>query len=148
MANFTTITDFTPDRFAPTKWDTAEKKAAFAKQFINFVHSDFAQSKFPKAFYLRLSVSFHNIAHFNQHGFFEEFFTTTEDKVRFLRQTLMAPCYGDAAFTYCDVERALQSWLRENDVLAHYENRLAAETEANERAVLARLQAKYTHQPE
>ena len=143
MSNFTTITDFTPDRFTPTKWDTADKKAAFARQFIKFVQSDFARSKFPKAFYQRLSMTFSHIAHFNQHGFFETFFTTTENKVRFLRMTLAHPCYGDPAWTYSDVERALQTWLRENDVLAKYKTRLAAETEAAERAVLTRLQAKY-----
>lgn len=88
-------------------------------------------------------MTFSMIAHFNQHGFFETFFTTTEGKVRFLRMTLAHPCYGDPAWTYSDVERAFHGWLRENDVLAQYENRLAAETEANERAVLARLRAKY-----
>jgi hypothetical protein len=143
MTTFTTITDYTPDRFTPTKWDTADKKAAFARQFIKFVQSDFARSKFPKTFYQRLSMCFGHIAHFNQHGFFETFFTTTQDRLRFLRMTLAHPCYGDPAWTYSDVERALQEWLRENDVLACYENRLEEETEAAERAVLARLQVKY-----
>lgn len=143
MSNFTTITDFTADRFTPTKWDSSDKKATFAKQFIRFVESDFARSKFPKTFYQRLSMTFSMIAHFNQHGFFETFFTTTEGKVRFLRMTLAHPCYGDPAWTYSDVERALQTWLRENDVLARYEARLEEETEAAERAALARLQAKY-----
>ena len=143
MNNFKTITDFTPDKFIPTQWDTAEKKAAFAKQFIRFVQSDFAESKFPKAFYVRLSMTFGHIAHYNQGGFFEEFFTLTADKVRFLRQTLAHPCYGDPSWTYSDVEKSLQSWLRQNDVLAHYENRLAEEQEADERSTLAHLQAKY-----
>jgi hypothetical protein len=143
MGNFTTIADFTPDRFTPTKWDTGDKKAAFAKQFIRFVQSDFARSKFPKAFYQRLSMTFGHIAHFNEHGFFETYFTTTEGKVRFLRMTLAHPCYGDPAWTYSDVERALQEWLREHEVLAKYEAHLAEETEVAERAVLARLQVKY-----
>lgn len=143
MSNFITITDFTTEKFTPTKWDTADKKAAFAKQFINFVQSDFAQTKFPKTFYQRLSMTFGHIAHYNQGGFYVTFFTTTQDKVRFLRMTLAHPCHGDPTYTYSDVERALQRWLRENDVLAHYENRLAAETETAERAALARLQAKY-----
>jgi hypothetical protein len=138
-----TITDFAADRFTPTKWDTADKKAAFARQFIKFVQSDFARSKFPKTFYQRLSMTFGHIAHFNQHGFFETFFTSTDGKVHFLRLTLAYPCHGDPAWTYSDVEHALQTWLRKNDVLARYEDRLAEETEAAERAVLARLQAKY-----
>ena len=85
MSNFKTITDFTADRFTSTQWDSADRKAAFAKQFIRFVQSDFAKSKFPKAFYVRLSMTFGHIAHYNQGGFFETFFTTTQDKVRFLR---------------------------------------------------------------
>ena len=57
--------------------------------------------------------------------------------------TLAHPCWGDPAFTYSDVERALQSWLHQNGVLGRYERRLAAEQEAAERAELARLKAKY-----
>ena len=57
--------------------------------------------------------------------------------------TLAHPCWGDPAFTYSDVERALQSWLHQNGVLGEYEQRLADEQEAAERAELTRLQAKY-----
>lgn len=138
MNDFKTINDFTADRFTPTQWDSADRKAAFAKQFIRFVQCDFS-----KAFYVRLSMTFGHIAHYNQGGFFEEFFTTTQDKFRFLRLTLAYPCYGDPAWTFSDVEKALQSWLRENAVLTKYEQRLADETEAEEKATLARLQAKY-----
>ncbi len=143
MNTFTTISDFAPDQFTATKWEGADKKAKFAKQFIKFVKSDFAQSQFPHLFYVRLSLTFGHIAHYNQSGFFETFFTTTQDKVRFLRQTLQHPCWGDPTFTYSDVEKALQAWLRESGVLARYEQRLAQEQESAERAVLARLQAKY-----
>jgi hypothetical protein len=146
MNNFNTIADFTPECFSPTKWDNAEKKTTFARQFIKFVRSDFAKSQFPKTFYTRLSGTFGHIAHYNQGGFYDEFFITTADKVRFLRQTMQHPCYGDPAYTYSDVERALQSWLRENGLPAQYEVRLAQEQEAEERAVLARLQAKYGEQ--
>jgi hypothetical protein len=146
MSNFTTITDFTADRFTPTEWDSGDRKPAFAKQFIRFVQADFTRSKFPKTFYERLSTTFGHIAHFNQHGFFEEFFTTTEGKVRFLRMTLTHPCYGDPVWTYSDVERALQKWLLHHDILGKYESRLAEETEADERATLARLQEKYGNQ--
>jgi hypothetical protein len=143
MSDFQSITDFTADRFAPTKWDSADKKAAFAKQFIRFVQSEFARTKFPKAFYHRLSLMFGHIAHFNQHGFFETFFMTTPDKVRFLRLTLAHPCHGDPAGTFSDVERALQSWLMQSGILQKYEKRLAEEQETAERKLLARLKAKY-----
>jgi hypothetical protein len=126
MSGFTNITDFTANRFTPTKWQSADDKARFAKQFIRFVQSDFSMEQFPKTFYVRLSLTFGHIAHYNQHGFFDTFFTTTEGKVRFLRLTLAHPCWGDPAFTYSDVERASQGWLREGAFLNKYEQRLSA----------------------
>lgn len=135
--------EFTAENFTPTKWDDAATKARFAKQFVRFVKSDFCVRQFTQAFYKRLSLSFGHIAHFNRHGFFETFFASTEGKVRFLRHTLRHQCWGDPAFTYSDVERALQSWLRQNGVLERYQQKLAEEQEAAERAELARLQAKY-----
>lgn len=140
---FGTINDFTADQFAPTRWEDAEEKARFARRFIRLVESDFAERDFPQALYRRLALTFGHIAHYNRNGFYGEFFTATEGKVRFLRMTLAHPCWGDPAFTYSDVERALQSWLHQNAVLGEYERRLAAEQEAAERADLARLQAKY-----
>jgi hypothetical protein len=138
---------FTAKEFTPTKWDDGQTKANFARQFVKFLESDFDQRQFSQAFYRRLSMTFGHIAHFNRQGFVETFFTTTTDKVRFLRMTLAHPCFGDPAFTYSDVERALQCWLRETGILARYEQRLADETEAAERAQLARLKAKYESTP-
>ncbi len=109
---FGTTKDFTADQFTPTRWDDAEEKARFARRFIRFVESDFAERQFPHTFYRRLALTFGHIAHYNRHGFYGEFFTATEGKVRFLRMTLAHPCWGDPAFTYSDVERSLQSWLR------------------------------------
>src|SRR6266498_3325175 len=49
----------------------------------------------------------------------------------------------DPAFTYCDVEAALQQWLLSVATLDLLAARLAAEREARERAELHRLLAKY-----
>jgi hypothetical protein len=135
--------NFQPSQFTPTQWDTAQDKMRFAQQFVRFVESDFAEKHFTDRFYRRLSNTFSHIAHYNRGGFWDEFFTTTADKVRFLKQTLQHPCYGDVAWTYSDVERALQQWLKASDVLERYQRKLAEETEATERAELARLQHKY-----
>ena len=134
---------FDASQFTPTQWDTAQDKAAFAKQFVRFVQSDFAAKHFTKKFYQRLSMTFGNIAHFNRAGFWDEFFTSTADKVRFLEQTLQHPCYGDSAWTYSDVEQALQAWLRADGTLERYRQQLAEETESGERAELVRLRGKY-----
>ena len=130
-------------QFTPTEWDTAQDKAAFAKQFMRFVRSDFAAKHFTERFYRRLSNTFGNIAHYNRGGFWAEFFTTTADKVRFLEHILQPPCYGDPAWTYSDVERSLQAWLRAEGILDRYRQSLAEETEKAERTELARLQQKY-----
>jgi len=55
---FTTITDFTADKFTPTTWEDAKKKAHFAKTFIRFVEADFPRRQFAKAFYRRLYQTF------------------------------------------------------------------------------------------
>ena len=81
---------FTADQFTPTKWETASDKAAFANRFVRFVQSDFAAKHFTDKFYRRLSNCFGMIAHYNRGGFWSEFFTTTEDKVRFWKDLPMA----------------------------------------------------------
>lgn len=134
---------FTADQFTPTKWDTAEDKAKFANQFVSFVSSGFKQSKFTKAFYRRLSNTFGHIAHYNQYGFWDTFFTNINDKVVFIEQSLSHPCYGDAAWTYSDVERVLQTWLRENNVLSNLRDEANEEQTASELATLAHLKEKY-----
>jgi hypothetical protein len=136
--------NFQPSQLTATKWDTAEDKVRFAKQFVRFVQSGFAEQHFTDRFYRRLCNTFGNIAHYNRGGFWSEFFTTTADKVRFLEQTLQYPCYGDPAWTYSDVERVLQAWLRTDGTLDRCRQRLTEEIEAAERAELALLQRKYS----
>ncbi len=134
---------FEPSQFTPTKWETAKDKAAFANRFVRFVESDFALKHFTEKFYRRLTNTFGHIAHYNRGGFFETFFTTSANKVRFLEMTLRWSWGGDPAGTYSDVERVLQQWLQASGLLEQYRQRLAEETEAGERAELTRLQAKY-----
>jgi hypothetical protein len=97
---FGTINDFTADQFTPTRWEGAEEKARFDRRFIRIVESAFAERDVPQALYRRLALTFGHIAHYNRRGFYEEFFTATEGKVRFLRMTLGHPCWGDPGFTY------------------------------------------------
>jgi len=134
---------FTANQFTPTKFDTAEDKAKFANQFVKFVASGFKQSLFTKAFYRRLSMTFGHIAHYNQYGFWDVFFSNTRTKLTFIEQTLRHPCYGDAAWTYCDVERALQTWLLENNVLRNVMQEANEERVASDLATLARLKKEY-----
>ena len=134
---------YRPENFTPTKWSTGKDKARFVEQFAAFVNSDFNFAKFPKTFYTQLSNTFGHIAHYNQHGFYEEFFRCPQDIVRFLRLTVGYPCFGDPAWTFCDAEKAIQRWLEEDGTLARWQQRLADTVEAAERAELNRLQTKY-----
>jgi len=129
--------------FCPTKWDSAEQKKKFMKHFLRFAEKGFPESLFPKWFYQRLSNTFGHIAHYNRAGFYGTFFTTPKGRVDFLRICLDYPCYGDPAYTYSDVERAIQDALREGKFLERYERELAGAVETRERAELARLKAKY-----
>lgn len=134
---------FTADQFKPTKFDTADDKLWFAKQFVKFVKSGFEHRHFTDRFYRRLSNTFGHIAHYDRGGFWQTFFDSTEGKVRFLEITLRHPCYGDPAWTYSDVERELKRWLAVEGTLAKYRERLAGEVEAVERAEFERLQRKF-----
>ena len=129
--------------FTPTKWDTGEDKARFGNALLKFIANDCPRTTFKKPFYRRLSNTFGHIAHYNLEGFFETFFEDTSQKIEFLQQTLQWPCYGNPDYTYCDIERIIQSRIRRSGLLSIKQAQLAAETRQKELAVLNRLKAKY-----
>jgi hypothetical protein len=134
---------FTAEEFTPTQWDSAETKAEFANHFVRFVESDFKQSLFTKKFYNRLSMCFDHIAHYNQGGFWETFFTSDQDKLDFLTQTISQGGYGDPHWTYSDVERVLRQWVFDTGLIDTYQQKANATVESQERAELDRLRTKY-----
>lgn len=136
---------FKAEQFVATQHATAEQKARFANQFVRFVESDFDRTKFTKWFYTRLSMCFGHIAHFNQSGFYGTFFRRTSAIRDFLMITVEArySYNSDPTYTYCDVEIALAKWVKEQKLVEKYEAKLAAEIEAGERMMLAKLKAKY-----
>jgi hypothetical protein len=138
---------FDPVMFTPTQWSSAAEKALFANNFSRFIASDFKLSLFTEKLYARLSNCFGHIANYNRIGFIAEFFKTIPGKIDFLDQTIRHPCYGDPAFTYSDVEKAVILRLRACGIVAFYRGLQAAETEAQERRLLAALRAKYEAAP-
>jgi hypothetical protein len=76
-------------------------------------------------------------------GFWEEWFTTEADRVRFLENLLHWPCYGDPKFTFSDVERALQREIGTRDYLFRYQAIADAALRSKEVAMLETLEAKY-----
>jgi hypothetical protein len=99
--------------FTPTEFSTVADKEKFAAHFQRFVSGGFKRTVFPKWFYNRLSMTFAMIAHYDRNGFYAEYFEDPYETSRFLEECLAYPCYGDPAYTYSDVERYLQGWLRE-----------------------------------
>jgi hypothetical protein len=86
-------------------------------------------------------LTFGHIAHYNQHGFWAEYFTSTKDKAHFLwRCAYWDPC-GDPKFTWCDVEISLRGYCRTK--AAAYQAKAEQELEAAERSELERLKNKY-----
>ncbi len=129
--------------YTATKWNTAEDKAKFVEHFMKFVKKDFPQHLFTKKFYSRLSNTFGHIAHYNQLGFWEEFFTTTADKVRFIEMTLNFHCYGDPAYTFSDAEREIQNRMMGSGILAHYKAQYENELCNAEYSEYQRLKEKF-----
>jgi len=134
---------FLPSEFMPTKFSTAQDKAEFGNAFLHFIESEWARTAFSKSFYHRLSMCFSHIAHYDASGFYETWFTSDADRLRFLRHTLAWPCWGDPEYTFCDVERAIQHEIRKRNYLARYELRAAEAARSSEMEILKRLEAKY-----
>ena len=136
-------THFAADRFAPTHHDSGAAKARFANHYVRFVAAGFDRALFQQWFYRRLCMTFGHIAHTDLDGFYNTCLERTFDQHGFVDRALRWRCPGDPAFTYCDVEAALQQWLWSVGALDLLAARLAAEREARERAELHRLLAKY-----
>ena len=134
---------FTDEDFTATKLDTTADKAWFANALCNFIASDCKRSLWTKRLYNRLSLGFGHIAHYSDAGFWDVFFTSTQGKLDFLGQTMSHRCFGDPAYTYSDVERAIRTRLKRSGIVSAYQALHAAEIENVERAMLARLSAKY-----
>jgi hypothetical protein len=98
--------------FTATPHSTAEDKEKFFKHFLRFVASGYKYTLFHKWFYVRLSMTFGHIAHYNKDGFYREFFGEPESVTHFWKQTMGYGCYGHPQFTYCDVEKAIQAHYR------------------------------------
>jgi hypothetical protein len=134
---------FLPSEFVPTKFSTAQDKADFGNSLLHLIEFEWALALFSKSLYNRLSMCFGHIAHVDRIGFYETWFTSDADRLRFLRHTLDWPCWGDPEFTFCDVERAIKQEVRKRNYLARYELRAAEAVSSREMEILKQLEAKY-----
>jgi len=133
---------FLAHEFTPTKFRTADEKAKFANHFFRFVDSNFAANLFTQKFYERLSNTFGHIAHCSKAGFYEEFFCNAADQLRFLDQIVKCPCHGDPAWTFSDVERAIQKEVARQHLVERQELRLDEATQQTDVAISHRLRTR------
>jgi hypothetical protein len=94
-----------------TKWDAVADKEKFIKHFARFLKSGCKRTLFYKWFYIRLSMCFGFIAHYNINGFYSEKFSTPSRINDFKNSVREWPCYGSPEFTYSDCERILQKMI-------------------------------------
>lgn len=108
---------FAAAEFTATQWDDGAAKARFARHFLRFLGQGMPEHLFTQAFYRRLSLCFGHIAHYSRHGFLDHYFRTASDKRRFLQDSMDWSPMGDPAWTWCDVELALQQRIQASGLL-------------------------------
>lgn len=117
---------FAGEIFTHTQFHTAADKADFANHLVRFLTHGCPFSLFTKRFYNRLNKSFGHIAHYDRFGFYLEWFSTHQRRLAFLERLLSWATYGDPAYTFSDVERAVQKHLQQTSLLQQFE--IAART--------------------
>lgn len=132
-----------PSEFTPTKWNTAADKAEFGNQLLEFILSGFKAGRFTEKLYIRLSMCFGFIAHYDRNSFAETWFDDTESCAAFVNQILKSPCFGDPAYTYSDVEKAIQREVTRLNLAAALNETAAAATRQREIALLESLERTY-----
>ena len=116
---------FKPEQFTPTSCYTAQDKADFANWFVSFCEAGFPEKMFAERCYNMLRNCFHHIAHYSRNGFYGEWFSDEEKKLAFLKHTAECQLYGsDPKYTFIDVERVLQQWVRESGLIEVYERKV------------------------
>lgn len=116
--------------FASTKWNTAQDKARMANKLTKFILNGFQQASFTNGFqqasftkemYKRLSCMFGHIAEYDIHGFYSVWFTDDAACLKWAeyvrRGGILGFVVGDPAWTWSDVERAMQKWMSENQIV-------------------------------
>lgn len=129
--------------YTATQWNSIADKEKFVRHFKRFVETGMKKTLFPKWFYTRLSMTFGHIAHYNQGGFYDYWFSSPEKRLSFLRGILEAHICGDPAYTYSDAERNIQIWLRESGIVEGLEISVRNFQRAERRKVYEQLKQEF-----
>ena len=119
-------------QFTPTKWNTAEDKARMTNKFTKFILNGFQEKSFTKEMYKRLSTMFGHIAEYDIQGFYAVWFKDDAACLKWAENVgkggVLGFVVGDPAWTWSDVEKALQEWIRENRIVEQIQ-RIADESQ-------------------
>lgn len=116
---------FTEDQFTPTKFSTAAEKAKCATDFMRFFRADCPQTMFSKKLYYFLHQHAGHIAHYDNFGFYSEWFSSVRKQMAFLTRFVeSANTFHGCSPDWKDVERALLKSLEEEQILTRYALRL------------------------
>jgi hypothetical protein len=112
---------FQASHFTATKWNPAEEKARMTNKITKFILNGFQQPSFTKEIYRRLSTMFGHIAEYDIHGFYHVWFTDDAACLKWAENAMkggvLGFVVGDPAWTWSDVEKALQAWMKENRIV-------------------------------
>ena len=121
-----TPAEFQTSNFTSTKWNTAEDKARLANKLTKFILNGFQQASFTKEMYKRLSMMFGHIAEYNIQGFYDVWFKDDSACLRWAENALQGGVLGfvvgDPAWTWSDVEKAIQKWIIQNEIVEQIRN--------------------------
>jgi hypothetical protein len=112
---------FQAPHFTATRWNTAEDKARMTNKITKFILNGFQQPSFTKEIYKRLSTMFGHIAEYDIHGFYHIWFADDAACLKWAENAMkggvLGFVVGDPAWTWSDVEKALQEWMKENRIV-------------------------------
>ena len=134
---------FSPEDFSATKFSSSADKAEFGNTLLHFVEAGCKRELFTNALYQRLSNCFAHIAHSDHETFYETWFADEAKRLRFIVHTLCGRCWPDPAYTFSDVERAVQREIESGGYLARYELQAAVAVHPQDMEMLKRLETKY-----
>ena len=116
-----TLGHFQPSDFTVTQWNTADDKAKMTNKLTKFILNGFQQAAFTKELYKRLSTMFGHIAEYNIQGFYGVWFKDNAACLKWaehaMRGGVLGFVVGDPSWTWSDVEKAIQKWMRENQIV-------------------------------
>ena len=134
---------FSAEQFTSTAYTTAEEKARWVNTLVAWIEKGYPKSGFTDALYRGFHVYMCYSAEYNLYQFYSEWFANDSRRLAWLKYVLEEVNLGRPEYTWSDVVRALKSWIRRNNLVVAYQQRVDQAIEERERALLAYLLAKY-----